>query len=172
MSAPALTYRLHTIAGATAIECLLCDRISELPGDVANRYCGRCHLFHEAIAQGRQLVAAGGTHECAEWQTFRGRCALCDSLLTKAGTFYGIKHGERRMLQLDPSEVAGRAPESVICRRVADYPRGVPPAAATIGRCAKCAAPIAFNAARFPDRPHVCMQCAQIMPDPYPEETP
>jgi hypothetical protein len=78
------TYELHAVRGRTAIFCRLCDRISELPGDVEQRYCSRCHLFHDAIADGRELIAAGGTHDCGEWATYRQVCALCGAVLTAA----------------------------------------------------------------------------------------
>lgn len=163
------TYRLLAVAGITAIECSLCGSVSHLPGDVANRYCGRCHLFHEVVAEGRRLLADGGAHECEEWRTFRGRCALCDALLTQAGTFYGITPGGR-MLQLSAAEAAAAtgALAAVVCRRVADFPNGEPPAEAARGRCVRCGTAIAFNPARFPDHPHVCMQCARIVPLPIP----
>lgn len=76
-----MTYQILTVAGRQAIRCLLCGRISELPGDVTNRYCGRCHLFHDVIAEGRALLAHGGTHDCDKWATWRGHCALCGRLL-------------------------------------------------------------------------------------------
>jgi len=163
---------VDTIDGRPLIVCLLCDAISHHPGDVTNRYCGRCHVFHEMVAEGRRLVAAGGTHECEEWRTFRGRCALCDrGVATKAGTFYGRETRTGRLLELAPEEVAklARPPDTVICRRVADYAGGRVPAGAAIGACATCGAAIAFNPAKFPERPHVCMQCGGIAPLPYPE---
>jgi len=65
-----------------AIRCLLCDAISWHPGDVENRYCARCHLFHDAVGIGRMLLARdGGVHECAEWRTGRDHCALCGRVL-------------------------------------------------------------------------------------------
>jgi Family of unknown function (DUF6166) len=79
----ARTFAIEVVGGVEAIRCLLCNRISELPGDVANRYCGRCHLFHEAVAEGRQLVEAGGAHECQEWPTARDVCALCGAPITR-----------------------------------------------------------------------------------------
>lgn len=73
------TFRIETTHGVPAIRCLLCNRVSELPGDVENRYCGRCHLFLDSVAFARRMIAEGGTtHECDEWRTFAGRCALCD----------------------------------------------------------------------------------------------
>ena len=33
--------------GLAAIECKLCGRLSYHPQDIANRYCGCCHKFHE-----------------------------------------------------------------------------------------------------------------------------
>ena len=80
MSEP--TYRIEVVAGVRAIRCLLCDRVSELPGDVENRYCSRCHLFHDIVAEARQLLdIEGGTHECDEWRTYRDVCALCGEQL-------------------------------------------------------------------------------------------
>jgi len=159
------SYRVDTIEGRPLIVCLLCDAISYHPVDVANLYCGRCHLFHEAVAAGRRLVAEGGTHECEEWRTFRGRCALCDCLLTRAGQFLGVT-ATGRYLELGAEEVGGRAPARVICRRVADYAQGRAPAGAALGACASCGAAIAFNPAKFPDQPHVCLQCSGIEPLP------
>jgi hypothetical protein len=78
-----LTYRFHIIGGRNAIRCLLCDAISELPGDVHNRYCGRCHLFHDVVAAARAMFVAGATHDCGEWKT-AGRppvCAVCKNPL-------------------------------------------------------------------------------------------
>jgi len=37
--------RVSTIAGS--ITCLTCYKTSYHPGDVANKYCGYCHTFHE-----------------------------------------------------------------------------------------------------------------------------
>jgi hypothetical protein len=33
--------------GAVGIKCLRCGLVSWNVNDVANRYCGRCHRFHE-----------------------------------------------------------------------------------------------------------------------------
>ena len=58
-------------------------------------------------------------------------------------------------------------PDAVICRRVADFPHGRPPAGAAITDCVKCGVPIAYNP-RGPhqDKPHVCMPCEHIQPLP------
>lgn len=62
---------------------------------------------------------------------------------------------------------ATRVPAWVICRRVADYPGGVPPADAQLRPCATCGCLIAFNpAGPYQDRPKVCAQCVGITPDP------
>jgi hypothetical protein len=68
-------------AACPVIVCRLCGSISALRGDVDNRYCARCHLFHEHVAQARAMHAAGASHECDEWRTARGRCAVCDRAL-------------------------------------------------------------------------------------------
>ena len=73
-----LTYELGLHGSRATIRCLLCDAISANPGDVGNRYCARCHLFHDAVANGRRLVALGSFgHTCDDWPTARNVCALC-----------------------------------------------------------------------------------------------
>jgi hypothetical protein len=63
------------------ITCQLCEARSYHPNDILNRYCGRCHLHHGLVAEGRRGVAAGGSHECDEWRTARDFCALCGATL-------------------------------------------------------------------------------------------
>lgn len=75
------TFELDTGAGRPAIRCLLCSRISQNTGDVEHRYCGQCHLFHDAVADARRLYTAGAPHECDEWPTARGVCAVCGDAL-------------------------------------------------------------------------------------------
>jgi len=38
------TVRNHTYSG---IQCLVCGSTSYHPRDIAERYCGLCHVFHE-----------------------------------------------------------------------------------------------------------------------------
>jgi hypothetical protein len=72
------TFELLVVDAMPAIRCRFCDSLSVLPGDIEAHYCARCHLFHDAIAGLRRLVAEhGGTHDCSEWRTARGRCAIC-----------------------------------------------------------------------------------------------
>lgn len=88
---------------------------------------------------------------------------------TRAGQYYGVTHSGQ-MVPL--SGAPERAPDNVICRRVADYPRQGPPPAATTGPCAKCGARIAWNpAGPHQNRPHICMQCAGIEPLPIEGES-
>jgi ribosomal protein L37E len=47
---PGATY--HITDDATAILCLRCGRTSYHPDDVANLYCGNCHMFHERVRGG------------------------------------------------------------------------------------------------------------------------
>jgi len=61
-------------------------------------------------------------------------------------------------------------PDVWICRRVADFPRGLVPAGGTVDACTHCQAPIVFNAARPVAAARVCMQCAGI--EPLPIEAP
>lgn len=77
-----LSYSVRTDARGRLIQCRLCGAVSRLAGDVEHRYCARCHLFHDTVAEGRRLLADGCAHECAEWRTYRDRCALCDRDLT------------------------------------------------------------------------------------------
>ncbi len=76
-TAPARTYEVVTIRRKTLIRCLFCDSLSDVAYDVERHYCARCHLHHDVVANGRRLIAIGGTHECDEWRTDRGVCALC-----------------------------------------------------------------------------------------------
>jgi hypothetical protein len=39
------TYEI--LSGGAAIRCLRCNRVSHNLNDVAQRYCGNCHVFHE-----------------------------------------------------------------------------------------------------------------------------
>jgi hypothetical protein len=75
VSAP--TFVVDTRHGRPVIVCHLCGAVSASAHDIKQRYCGRCHLFHAIVADGRALLAAGGTHDCGEWATGRGVCALC-----------------------------------------------------------------------------------------------
>lgn len=61
-----------------SLQCGFCLRVSHNPHDVANTYCGNCHLFLPVVAAARGLVESGGTHDCGEWRTAIGACALCD----------------------------------------------------------------------------------------------
>lgn len=76
MSAP--TFAITIVGGAVAIRCLLCGSLSANANDVRHRYCGRCHLFHEAVAEARRLLDQGAGHECHEWTTALGVCAVCE----------------------------------------------------------------------------------------------
>lgn len=72
------TYRLLE----TCIQCRLCGAVSFNAGDMQNRYCGRCHLFHDQIAITRALAASA--HHCQDWTTARGRCAVCHARIPAA----------------------------------------------------------------------------------------
>ncbi len=39
--------------GQLQIMCLTCGRVSSNPNDVAEKYCGYCHVFHENRARFR-----------------------------------------------------------------------------------------------------------------------
>jgi len=76
------------------------------------------------------------------------------------GKFYDLATGE----ELPPQ---GK-PVAWICRRVDDYGYGQIPGAAGFDECSLCKAPIVYNPARVVDAPRVCMQCADIKPEPLP----
>jgi hypothetical protein len=81
-----------------------------------------------------------------------------------SGRYYARDDVTRRLHEVGDVD---RVPDMVICRRVADYPAGVPPVAAQLTACTRCGAPIAFNpAGPHQDMPKVCMQCAGIEPLP------
>jgi hypothetical protein len=89
-------------------------------------------------------------------------CRICTKGDTRPGQYYGVPR-RGPLVPVPP----GR-PDRVICRRVADYPQGTPPAAAARGVCVTCGAPIAFNpAGPHQDAPKVCMRCAGIQPLPF-----
>ena len=48
------TYELD--AAGKWIQCLRCGLRSHNPNDVAQRYCGKCHIFHEDQAAAEQAV--------------------------------------------------------------------------------------------------------------------
>lgn len=55
---PGLTYVYGEDANGDAfIQCLDCGARSYHPEDIANRYCGRCHQFHEIKAAARGIAA-------------------------------------------------------------------------------------------------------------------
>jgi hypothetical protein len=51
------TYDLER--GGLSIRCRLCGRVSHHVGDVDNRYCGHCHLFHEDAQMVLEALQAG-----------------------------------------------------------------------------------------------------------------
>jgi hypothetical protein len=80
---------------------------------------------------------------------------------TDGGKYFG------RIWSGDLEEIGPTEPDSIICRRIADYPNATPPAAAARSTCATCHAPIAYNpAGPWPNKPRICMQCGGIEPLP------
>lgn len=75
--ADGLTYFVIWRDGGPIIVCRLCGASSALPADVHNAYCARCHVFHALVAQARAGHADGAGHECGEWRTAAGACAVC-----------------------------------------------------------------------------------------------
>jgi len=41
------TYKIKRRGDHVSIECLRCGCVSYNPNDVNNRYCGKCHVFHD-----------------------------------------------------------------------------------------------------------------------------
>jgi hypothetical protein len=77
MAWPAAGPTYHLAGDPPGITCRLCGSVSAHPMDVHSHYCGRCHLFHDDVAAVRAATRDGATHECDEWATARGRCAIC-----------------------------------------------------------------------------------------------
>lgn len=83
-------------------------------------------------------------------------------MITKPGTYYWLNFFDG-----DMKEAAPGVPHRVVCRRVADFPDGRPPAGAAFVPCVECAAPVAYNPhGPHRDRPRVCMQCVGVEPLP------
>jgi len=85
------------------------------------------------------------------------------------GRFYEREPGGRmREISTPP-----RPPDAWICRRVADFPNGLPPAGAATTVCSRCRQAIAYNPRRMHSTPidttqtkMICMQCAHVEPLP------
>jgi len=86
-----------------------------------------------------------------------------DRTRTQPGHYYG--DDGRRLHDLGTTN-AGRPPDVVICRRVADCPAATPPPGSSVVPCATCGAAVVTNAAKYPTVPRTCMQCAHIRPEP------
>jgi hypothetical protein len=48
--------RYAIIEDGTAIQCLKCNAKSRHPLDIAQRYCGNCHVFHDDLGPPRNLT--------------------------------------------------------------------------------------------------------------------
>lgn len=73
------SYILETHAdGRVAIVCKMCEFRSFNTYDCAERYCPVCHMFHDAVETARTLAKnPASVHECHDWKTARGVCAVC-----------------------------------------------------------------------------------------------
>ena len=76
-----VTFSILETTDGPAIECGLCRRVSHHHGDIANRYCGACHIWHDVLAEARFAMRSGGTHECGEWRTAVSTCGVCGESL-------------------------------------------------------------------------------------------
>lgn len=56
------------------ITCLLCNRTSNHPRDVAEKYCGSCHVFHDDLP--------ANPHARPRLQVVGLKCTWCDELIT------------------------------------------------------------------------------------------
>jgi hypothetical protein len=65
-------------------------------------------------------------------------------------------------------EVGPGTPDVTVCRRLRDYNTGIPEGGA-VTACAECGCAIVTQGL-FPTRPTICLQCAGILPMPFPEE--
>ena len=79
------TFRLERVDDFMTIVCLLCGSQSAHPKDIDEGYCARCHLFHEVVMGARALSAAQPTtHDCYDWMTALGECAVCGAVLSRS----------------------------------------------------------------------------------------
>lgn len=103
-----------------------------------------------------------------QWPNIREDCPFCErpENFISGGQFF--EHTRAGMIPA--GQTPSRAPDAWICRRVADFPRGIAPAGAAVGVCTECGASIAYNPGRVASvplgTPQVCMQCASIKPLP------
>lgn len=109
MPAPG-TFRIVTVEDRRpAIVCLLCLHTSHNIQDVSRRYCPFCHLFHDVVMEARAYHEGGLTHECDEWRTAAGHCAICVQTVptfVKADQIArGVYVTERGGLHLDVKEL-------------------------------------------------------------------
>lgn len=83
-----------------------------------------------------------------------------------AGHYYGIRaDGAAVRLDVHDSCVV---PDTVIARRVVDFPGGRVPDGGTVVPCVECGAPVVTNLQKFPQVQRRCMQCSHITPEPMP----
>jgi hypothetical protein len=84
---------------------------------------------------------------------------------TDGGRYYGRRlDGALELIGDVP-----RRPDSVYCRRTADFAPAPIPAGAAFTHCASCGAEIAFNpAGPHQDAPKICLQCGGVEPLPIP----
>ncbi len=81
--------------------------------------------------------------------------------IIRVGNYYG-RTDDDRLVPVSP----WRAPDTWVCRRLADFPdQEIPPNGAT-AECSRCTEIVVFNPKRHVRAPKVCMQCAGITPLP------
>lgn len=85
--------------------------------------------------------------------------------LIESGHYYYLTRGLTRGHGATPAGPG--QPDVVLCRPVADFPDGRPPAGAAIGTCRTCRTPIAYDPkGPHQDAPRECMRCAGFEPAP------
>jgi ribosomal protein L37E len=55
-----MTGYVINLSGQPYIRCLRCGLISYHRDDIAVRYCGHCHVFHDAAENPREEQSTGG----------------------------------------------------------------------------------------------------------------
>jgi len=75
-----ITYTIS--ADGTAITCRRCGLVSYHPMDIATRYCGNCHVFHDALQSPDARSADALLNEVARLR--KALNAACHALLSYA----------------------------------------------------------------------------------------
>lgn len=79
-----------------------------------------------------------------------------------AGRFY--EREGNHLTDLGSTPPRGEAVEVWVCRRLRDFPFGLPPLGGAIDTCSRCGAVIIYDPRANVDAPRVCFQCWGLTP--------